>query len=165
MLELENKQVLVIGLGRPGQAACELLRRNGARVTGVDQANTQDVLNGANRLQPLGIEVTLGASAPPQRDFNLAVLSSTLPVNAPLVEAGSSCRRPAVIQENQTRVPLGRGHQRDLWRLECFYSLRDSGFTARSSSRSGEKCHFGRCSFAFPGLFELGLVSESSTLW
>jgi UDP-N-acetylmuramoylalanine--D-glutamate ligase len=87
MLELANKQVLVIGLGRPGQAACELLRRSGARVTGVDQANTQDLLNGADKLRPLGIEVTLGVSAPPERDFNLAVLSSALPGSAPLVEA------------------------------------------------------------------------------
>ena len=34
MLELENKQVLVIGLGGPGQAPCVFLRRSGARVTG-----------------------------------------------------------------------------------------------------------------------------------
>ena len=87
MLELANTQVLVIGLGRPGQAACEFLRRSGARVTGVDQANTEDLLNGADKLRPLGIEVTLGVSAPPERDFNLAVLSSALPVNALLVEA------------------------------------------------------------------------------
>ena len=37
MLELENKQVLVIGLGGRGLAACEFLRRSGARVTGVDK--------------------------------------------------------------------------------------------------------------------------------
>jgi len=30
MLELENKQILVIGLGGRGQAACEFLRRSGA---------------------------------------------------------------------------------------------------------------------------------------
>ena len=40
MLELENKQILVIGLGVRGQAACEFLRRSGAKVMGVDHANS-----------------------------------------------------------------------------------------------------------------------------
>jgi UDP-N-acetylmuramoylalanine--D-glutamate ligase len=96
MLELANKQVLVIGLGRTGQAACEFLRRSGARVTGVDQANTQDLRNGADKLRPLGVEVTLGVSVPPERDFNLAVLSSALPVNIPLVEAVRRSRVPLI---------------------------------------------------------------------
>jgi UDP-N-acetylmuramoylalanine--D-glutamate ligase len=96
MLDLANKQVLVIGLGRPGQAACEFLRRNGARVTGVDQANTQDLRNGAEKLRPLGVEVTLGVSVPPERDFSLAVLSSALPVNIPLLEAIRRTRVPVI---------------------------------------------------------------------
>ncbi|HOX58285.1 MAG TPA: Mur ligase family protein [Candidatus Paceibacterota bacterium] len=53
----------------------------------MDQANTEDLRNRADELRPLGIEVTLGASAPPARDFSLAVLSSALPMNVPLVEA------------------------------------------------------------------------------
>src|SRR5512135_1751728 len=96
MLELANKQVLVIGLGRPGQAACEFLRRSGARVTGVDQANTQDLRNRADKLRPLGVEITLGVSAPPERDFSLAVLSSALPVNIPLVEAVRRSKVPLI---------------------------------------------------------------------
>jgi UDP-N-acetylmuramoylalanine-D-glutamate ligase len=36
MLELQNKQVLVIGLSSRGWAACEFLRRSGAKVVGVD---------------------------------------------------------------------------------------------------------------------------------
>ncbi len=96
MLELANKQVLVIGLGRPGQAACEFLRRSGARVTGVDQANTQALRNRADKLRPLGVEVTLGVSAPPEREFSLAVLSSALPVNFPLVEAVRRSKVPLI---------------------------------------------------------------------
>jgi UDP-N-acetylmuramoylalanine-D-glutamate ligase len=36
MLELQNKQVLVIGLSSRGWAACEFLLRSGARVVGID---------------------------------------------------------------------------------------------------------------------------------
>jgi len=87
MLELENKQILVIGLGGRGQAACEFLRRSGAKVVGVDYANSHDLRRGADRLRPLGIEVALGVSAPPEREFSLAILSSALPTNTSLVEA------------------------------------------------------------------------------
>ena len=72
MRELANKQVMVIDLGRPVPAACEPLSRSGARVTGVDQAIARDLVNGADRFRPLGIEITLGGSAPPERDSSLA---------------------------------------------------------------------------------------------
>jgi UDP-N-acetylmuramoylalanine--D-glutamate ligase len=96
MLRLENKQVLVIGLGRSGQAACEFLRRRGARVTAVDRANTQSLQNGVSKLRPLGVQIALGVSTPPQGDFSLAVLSSALPVNVPLVEAVRRSKVPLV---------------------------------------------------------------------
>jgi len=96
MLELENKQILVIGLGGRGQAACEFLRRSGAKVVGVDNANNQDLRHGADRLRPLGVEVVLGVSAPPERDFSLAVLSSALPINTPLVEAVLRSKVPLI---------------------------------------------------------------------
>ncbi len=87
MFELVNKQVLVIGLGGRGRAACQLLQRSGAKVTAVDSADTQDLRAGADRLRPLGIEVALGASAPLKRDFNLAVLSPAVPANTRLLQA------------------------------------------------------------------------------
>jgi UDP-N-acetylmuramoylalanine--D-glutamate ligase len=87
MLDLENKQVLVIGLGPSGQAACELLQRSGARVTGVDRANNQNLQNEAERLRPLGVEIALGVSAPPAREFSLAVLSSAKRSHSSLVQA------------------------------------------------------------------------------
>jgi UDP-N-acetylmuramoylalanine--D-glutamate ligase len=96
MLELQNKQVLVIGLSGRGWAACEFLRRSGARVVGVDNANNQDLRHRADRLRPLGVEVVLGASAPPQGDFSLAVLGSSLPANAPLVDAVHRSKVPLI---------------------------------------------------------------------
>src|SRR6266699_695597 len=86
-MDLMNKHVLVIGLGGRGQAACELLRRSGAHVMAVDSANTQDLREGKDRLRPLGIEVALGATAPPNRDFSLAVVSPAVPPNNQLVQA------------------------------------------------------------------------------
>ena len=75
MYELENKQVLVIGLGARGRAAAELLRLNGASVMAVDEANTEDLRAEAGKLRPLGIEVELGVASPPDRQFSFAVVS------------------------------------------------------------------------------------------
>ncbi len=96
MLELENKQILVIGLGVRGQAACEFLRRSGAKVVGVDHANSQNLRRGADRLRPLGIEVALGVSTPTEREYNLAILSSALPINTPLIEAVRRSKVPLI---------------------------------------------------------------------
>jgi UDP-N-acetylmuramoylalanine--D-glutamate ligase len=87
MLELENKKVLVIGLGGRGRAACELLHRSGARVTGVDGADTAELREEGEKLRAMGIEVALGVSSPPKQDFNLAVLSPMVATQAPLVQA------------------------------------------------------------------------------
>src|SRR5215472_16551655 len=87
MFNLENKDVLVIGLGGRGQAACELLRKQGANVAGVDMADTAALREGARRLESLGIDVALGVKTPPEREFNLAVLSPTIPDDAELIQA------------------------------------------------------------------------------
>src|SRR5438128_2474576 len=87
MFELENQEVLVIGLGGGGRAACELLRRCGARVTAVDSADTPDLQAGADKLRPLGVDVALGVTAPPKRNFNLAVVSPAVARSNPLVQA------------------------------------------------------------------------------
>jgi len=96
MLELANKQVLVIGLGGRGLAACEFLRRSGAMVVGVDRANSHDLRRDADRLRPLGIKIALGVSTPPEGEFNLAVLSSAVPTNTPLVEAVLRSKVPLI---------------------------------------------------------------------
>jgi UDP-N-acetylmuramoylalanine--D-glutamate ligase len=85
MHELENKQVLVIGLGSRGRAACELLRHSGANVLAIDEADTVDLRADAGRLRPLGVEVELGVTRPPNRQFNLAVFSSSGPAHLPIL--------------------------------------------------------------------------------
>jgi UDP-N-acetylmuramoylalanine--D-glutamate ligase len=85
MEDLANKQVLVIGLGARGRAACELLRTSGANVMAVDEANTEDLRAEAGRLRSLGIEVELGVTAPPKRQFSLTVISPAVPGNTAIV--------------------------------------------------------------------------------
>ena len=96
MFELANKQVLVIGLGGRGRAACELLQRSGAQVTAIDSADNADLRDGAARLRPLGVEVELGVSSPPTRQFNLAVLSPAVPNNDQLVQAVARTQVPMI---------------------------------------------------------------------
>ncbi|MDB6020274.1 MAG: UDP-N-acetylmuramoylalanine--D-glutamate ligase [Pedosphaera sp.] len=86
MYELQNKQVLVIGLGERGRAACRLLHDSGANVMAVDQADTEDLRLEAGRLRPLGIEVELGATKNPSRQFSLAVVSPAVPGTTPMVQ-------------------------------------------------------------------------------
>src|SRR6267154_293056 len=87
MYDLKNKNVLVIGLGGRGRAACELLHRSGASVFGVDSADTGDLRAGVEELRALGIEIALGVAVPPQRQFSLAVLSPAVPTDTDLVQA------------------------------------------------------------------------------
>ena len=85
MYDLKNKQVLVIGLGTRGRAACELLQRSGANVTVVDCANNEDLRDEAGKLRSLGVEVKLSATTLSDRQFNLAVASPAVPSNSPLM--------------------------------------------------------------------------------
>lgn len=96
MLDLANQSVLVIGLGGRGRAACELLSRTGARVVGLDSATTDDLRSTAAKLRPLGVEVELGASALPKREFTLAVVSPGVPASTPLVKTLAERNIPTI---------------------------------------------------------------------
>ena len=96
MFDLQNKQVLVTGLGARGRAACELLRGSGAHVMAVDQADTADLRAEAARLRTLGVEVELGASLPPDRQFSFAVISPAVPVDNGLVRELMSRKVPVI---------------------------------------------------------------------
>jgi UDP-N-acetylmuramoylalanine--D-glutamate ligase len=85
MYELQNKQVLVIGLGARGREACELLLGSGARVAAVDRADTEELRAEAGRLRSLGVQVELRAALAPRRHFDLAVVSPAVPGDAPII--------------------------------------------------------------------------------
>ncbi len=96
MYDLQNKQVLVTGLGARGRAACELLRGCGASVVVVDQADNEDLRAEAARLRQLGVEVELGASAPPNRQFTFAVVSPAMPANNGILQELAQRKVPVI---------------------------------------------------------------------
>jgi UDP-N-acetylmuramoylalanine--D-glutamate ligase len=86
VVALENKEVLVVGLGASGKAACELLLRKGARVWAVDDAKTDMLQRDADRLKGQGVRVQLGGELP-NRGFDLAVVSPGVPWESPSLQS------------------------------------------------------------------------------
>ncbi|MCI0745455.1 MAG: UDP-N-acetylmuramoyl-L-alanine--D-glutamate ligase [Verrucomicrobia subdivision 3 bacterium] len=79
MLALEDKNVLVLGLGASGKAACDLLLRRRARVWAVDEADSQPLRREAVDLRAKCIDVQLGIAPLPNVRFDLAVVSPGVP--------------------------------------------------------------------------------------
>src|SRR4051812_10204158 len=96
MFELNEKQVLMIGLDGPGQAACGLLRRAGAVVVAVDSANTEALREVAGRLRSDGVQVELGVSLLPKRNFDLAVVGPSVAPASPLLQAAFAAEIPVI---------------------------------------------------------------------
>lgn len=84
-MELRNKDVVVLGLGRSGMAAAELLRRDGARVVVRDEGATQELEQRAFQLRQLGVRVELGNRFDLSEHFDYAVLSPGIAPGRPLV--------------------------------------------------------------------------------
>jgi UDP-N-acetylmuramoylalanine--D-glutamate ligase len=86
-MNLENKRVLVIGLGLSGVAASQLLARNGAAVCAVDDCDNEQLRRDSVVLRGLGIEVRLGTSTAPDKPFDLVVTSPGVPWTHPVLAA------------------------------------------------------------------------------
>jgi UDP-N-acetylmuramoylalanine--D-glutamate ligase len=84
MQSLENKNVLVVGIGASGEAACRLLRSRSAEVVALDEARSQPLERAAADLRRLHVKVELGAEKVPLTRFDLAVLSPGVPLNSKL---------------------------------------------------------------------------------
>jgi UDP-N-acetylmuramoylalanine--D-glutamate ligase len=82
---MQNKRVLVIGLGTSGSAASTLLRKRGARVIAVDDADTDPLRREANHLRAQGTEVLLAAKQAPAGDFDLVVTSPGVAPSNPIL--------------------------------------------------------------------------------
>lgn len=66
MLQFKGKNVLVIGLGPEGRAACTLVLQHGGCVTGMDLADTPELRAGSQDLKALGIDTHLGVTQAPK---------------------------------------------------------------------------------------------------
>ncbi|MEI6085634.1 MAG: UDP-N-acetylmuramoyl-L-alanine--D-glutamate ligase [Verrucomicrobiota bacterium] len=84
-MELKDKDVVVLGLGRSGMAAAQLLQRDGARVVVRDEGDSEELVERANRLRQLGVRVELGNRFDGAVHFDLAVLSPGIAPGRPLV--------------------------------------------------------------------------------
>jgi UDP-N-acetylmuramoylalanine--D-glutamate ligase len=81
---LEGKRVLVLGLGVSGQAAALLLLKRGARVVVRDDAKDASTKERAAALWTAGAQVELGGAPSLDEEFDFAVLSPGISLQAPL---------------------------------------------------------------------------------
>jgi UDP-N-acetylmuramoylalanine--D-glutamate ligase len=85
-MDVNGKQVVVLGLGISGMEAAKLLHDNGARVTVRDDAAGDARVNRrAEALRRLGVSVELGEAIASMPRFDFCVLSPGINPNAPLV--------------------------------------------------------------------------------
>ena len=91
MMELNNKRVLVVGLGKSGVASALFLKAHGARVTVSDTKSGDELRNEIPTLLDHGITVETGGHG--ERTFrgqDLIVVSPGVPVDAPLLAQARS---------------------------------------------------------------------------
>lgn len=99
MYDLQNKNVLVIGLGISGRSACALLLRRGANVFATDAQNTPTLLEKTKVLIEQGAQVTLGKMEAPDVELDLVVLSPGVPRNCPFVQELTAEKQVPLIGE------------------------------------------------------------------
>ncbi len=86
-MDVNGKQVVVLGLGISGMEAAKLLRDHGAHVTVRDNATTDAKVNQrAETLRQLRISVELGEAIASMPRFDFCVISPGINPNAPLVQ-------------------------------------------------------------------------------
>jgi len=96
-MELNNKRVLVVGLGKSGVASALFLKARGARVTVSDTKSGDDLRNEIPVLLDHGITVETGGHG--ERTFrgqDLIVVSPGVPVDAPLLQQARSLGEPVI---------------------------------------------------------------------
>ena len=108
-MELNNKRVLVVGLGKSGVASALFLKARGARVTVSDTKSGDELRNEIPALLDHGITVETGEHGERTfREQDLIVVSPGVPVDAPLLEKARSLGE-AVIGEIELAAQFLRG--------------------------------------------------------
>ncbi len=100
-LDVQNKRVLVLGLGRSGVAAARLLAARGAHVIGVDNADDEALQTTAKSLREQGVETRLGVQQLGPVNAELAVLSPGFPPDNRVLHEVEKAGMP-VISELET---------------------------------------------------------------
>jgi UDP-N-acetylmuramoylalanine--D-glutamate ligase len=97
LMELNNKRVLVVGLGKSGVASALFLKEHGARVTVSDTKSGDELRNEIPVLLDHGITVETGGHG--ERTFrgqDLIVVSPGVPVDAPLLVQARAMGEPVI---------------------------------------------------------------------
>ena len=93
-LDVRGKNVLVVGAGRSGRAAAELLMSRGAQVT---LADTRTHLEDAVHLHALGVSLDLGPHRPDRfAAADLLVVSPGVPLDQEPIRAAQRAGRPVI---------------------------------------------------------------------
>jgi UDP-N-acetylmuramoylalanine--D-glutamate ligase len=88
MIQLEGKRVVVVGLGKSGVAACDLLLRRGANVVATDQKPRAQASPDVLALEARGARLVLGGHAEAKlEEADLVVVSPGVPPFAALAAA------------------------------------------------------------------------------
>ncbi|HUO26495.1 MAG TPA: UDP-N-acetylmuramoyl-L-alanine--D-glutamate ligase [Candidatus Aquilonibacter sp.] len=96
-MELKDKRVLVVGLGKSGVASALFLKAHGARVTASDTKSGDELRNEIPVLLDHGITVETGGHG--ERTFrgqDLIVVSPGVPVDAPLLVQARALGEPVI---------------------------------------------------------------------
>ncbi len=80
---MNERPILVLGLGSSGEAAARLLTRKGKSVVVVDSERSRGLREKAAALERQGVEVLLGRRELPKMDFELAVASPGVTADSP----------------------------------------------------------------------------------
>jgi len=97
LMELKDKRVLVVGLGKSGVASALFLKKHGARVSVSDTKSGDELRNEIPVLLDHGITVETGGHG--ERTFrgqDLIVVSPGVPVDAPLLAQARSLGEPVI---------------------------------------------------------------------
>ena len=94
----KGRKVAVVGLGRSGLAAAELLCRVGAQVHATDSRDTDELRRARVSLRRLGVDdIELGGhSARVVEDAELLVVSPGVPESSEPIRWAAECRRPVI---------------------------------------------------------------------
>ena len=96
-MELKDKRVLVVGLGKSGVASALFLKARGARVTVSDTKSGDDLRNEIPALLDHGITVETGGHGERTfREQDLIVVSPGVPVDAPLLVRARTLGEPVI---------------------------------------------------------------------
>ena len=93
VLDVKGKRVTVVGLARSGAAACRLLARQGALVTGSDHAAATKIRTDLEDLERQGVILEVGCHKPNTfLEADLIVVSPGVDTNLPLIQEARSRR-------------------------------------------------------------------------